>query len=84
MTQKWAVTFGSQYAHVRHPFSPVIDARSYLVIEADDELEARHQVINLVSRAWAFIYPWDEFVPQIAQYGLIDVTPYLNPVGVAD
>lgn len=74
---QFSITFGQKYNHDEHPACSKIDANAFLRVEAEDELAARHKVIDLVGNNWAFIYEWAEFEPQIVEYGLWDVTPYV-------
>lgn len=76
--EKFAVTFGSRYNHEPHPVDPRITGKSFIVVEAYDETHARERIYALLGERWAFLYPWGEFVPQIAAYGLTEVT--LAPV----
>ena len=71
----FVVTFGQKYRYDTHPACPAIDNNAFLRIDADDELAARQKLIaSSVGYEWAFMYEWDEFEPQIAEYGLWDVT----------
>lgn len=75
--QVFAVTFGQKYRFDEHPACARIDNNSFLRVIANDELEARHKVIDLIGNDWAFIYEWSEFEPQIEEFGLWDVTKWV-------
>lgn len=70
---KFAITFGSRYNHEEHPSGLPITGNSYLVVEEADEMSARRAVKSLLGDAWAFMYDWDDFVPQIERHGLTEV-----------
>lgn len=75
--ETFVVTFGQKYRFDTHPVCSKIDANAFLRVEASDEMEAREKVNALLGRDWAFLYTWAEFEPQITEYGLWDVTPYM-------
>lgn len=68
-SQNWYITFGPA-----HSDPPGLLSGKYLKVQAADEYTARRQVIEKVGSRWAFIYSEDEFLPQIEQYGLTEVT----------
>lgn len=80
----YVLTFGQKYNHDPHPACAKIDGKSFVRIEAEDEIAAREHANALLQNQWAFMYEWDEFEPQIAEYGLWDATRYVMVLPVVD
>lgn len=64
----WCVTFGTG-----HSDPPGLLKTSFWRVTAPDESAARALVAERIGRRWAFIYPAEEFEPQIAEYGMTEV-----------
>lgn len=76
---EYRLTFGSQYAHTRHPTLAVAHPDGWLTIVAPDERAARRVAVQLLDAAWSFLYgpdeyadAWEEHFPrgQLARVGL--------------
>jgi hypothetical protein len=66
--KEFAITFGFQYDREPHPFFSLAHPQGFIVIEADDEEDARMMAYAHLGSAWAFIYEtdspvWVEFSP---------------------
>lgn len=60
-----------------------LNPRGYLKIRATSEEEARIVSKAILGKNWSFIYPEEDFLPQIEKYGLhsIDQSPEIVPEG---
>jgi len=63
---RFYVTFGVQHGpneetHIKHPVSPELSGKGYVVIEATDYESARAIAFGVFGKSWAFIYPSVEF-----------------------
>ena len=61
--ETYAFTFG--VGHRNHD--------RFVKIEAANEIDARLLMIEEYGREWSSVYLWDDFVPQIDQYGYVEL-----------
>lgn len=70
----YAITFGQKYNQDTHPIIPTVTGYSYLLINADNEDDARRLVVEKLGNAWAFMYEVnDDFWSDVSQFGLHEV-----------
>lgn len=54
--EKFYATVGIKYRDTGHPLAPQLTSTGYVVIEANNESEARVALIQRLGTDWAFIY----------------------------
>jgi hypothetical protein len=61
---RFAVTMGVQYRHEPHPDLPadLANPDGYLLVQAENESDARKIIDAVIGSHWAFIYPEDELL----------------------
>lgn len=61
---KFFVTFGQKYFHDPHPLGDVANPNGWVEVEAQNELDARKQVIGLIEDKWSMLYTEEEFTSE--------------------
>ena len=59
---KFCVTFGQRFAYDKHKTFEKAHPNGYVVINADNENEARQKAFDFLGSEWAFMYPEEEFI----------------------
>lgn len=61
MRKRFIITFGQKYRRETHPTFAKAHPDGWVVVVADDDMQARLEVIHRIGREWAFLYSSAEF-----------------------
>lgn len=69
---KFVATFQQKYLHEEHPIIPNVTHLSFLIVEANNEMKARHALADALQGDYAFIYEFDNdfMLRQVPEYRL--------------